>query len=47
MRGLGPVRLAMMGGVMMAMLGFFIFLLTKLGQPNMALLFADLDLPVR
>ena len=43
LRGLGPVRLAVMGAVMMAMLGFFIFLLTKLGQPNMALLFSDLE----
>ncbi|MEP5717956.1 MAG: flagellar basal-body MS-ring/collar protein FliF, partial [Alphaproteobacteria bacterium] len=43
MRGLGPVRLAMMGGVMFLMLGFFIFLLTKLGQPNMALLFSELN----
>ncbi|MEQ9360083.1 MAG: flagellar basal-body MS-ring/collar protein FliF, partial [Rhodospirillales bacterium] len=43
MRGLGPVRLAMMGGVMYLMLGFFIFLLTKLGQPNMALLFSELN----
>lgn len=32
-----------MGGVMIAMLGFFIFLLTKLGQPNMALLYSNLD----
>ncbi len=43
LRGLGPVRLALMGGILMAMLGFFIFLLTKLGQPNMALLFSDLE----
>jgi len=43
MRGLGPVRLAMMGGVLFLMLGFFIFLLTKLGQPNMALLFSELN----
>ncbi len=28
---------------MFLMLGFFIFLLTKLGQPNMALLFSELD----
>ena len=28
---------------MFLMLGFFIFLLTKLGQPNMALLFSELN----
>jgi len=33
----------MMGGMLFLMLGFFIFLLTKLGQPNMALLFSDLE----
>lgn len=32
-----------MGGIFFAMLGFFIFVLTKLGQPNMALLFSDLS----
>ncbi len=42
MRTMGPVRLALTGGVMLAMLGFFIFLLTKLGQPAQALLFSEL-----
>lgn len=32
-----------MGGILFAMLGFFIFLMTRLGQPNMALLFTNLD----
>jgi len=42
-RNLGPVRLAVMGAVMLGMVGFFIFLATRLGTPSMVLLYGDLD----
>jgi flagellar M-ring protein FliF len=41
-RNLGPLRLGLMGGVVFAMVGFFIFLTTKLSVPGMALLYGDL-----
>ena len=37
------MRLAVMGAVLMGMVGFFIFLATRLGTPSMALLYSDLD----
>ncbi len=37
------MRLAVMGAVLMGMMGFFIFLATRLGTPSMALLYSDLD----
>ncbi len=43
LRSLGPSRLAIMGGVVLALVGFFIFLLTRLGTPQMALLYGELD----
>jgi flagellar M-ring protein FliF len=42
-KNLGAVRLAALGGVGLVMLGFFIFLMTRLSQPDLALLYADLD----
>ena len=43
LKGLGPARLAAMGGVALATLGLLAFLAMQGGQP-MALLYADLDL---
>ena len=42
LRNLGPVRLAIMGAIMLGMIGFFIFLATRL-TPNMVLLYGDLN----
>ena len=44
LRGLGPVRLAMIGGVTLAMVVFFAFLTTRMSQPSMTLLYSDLEL---
>ncbi|MBC8338530.1 MAG: flagellar M-ring protein FliF [Rhodospirillales bacterium] len=43
LRNLGPVRLAVMGAVVIGMLGFFIFLATRLGSPSMTILYGDLN----
>ena len=43
LRNLGPVRLAVMGAIMLAMIGFFIFLATRLATPSMVLLYGDLN----
>ena len=43
LRNLGPVRLAIMGAVMLGMIGFFIFLATRLATPSMVLLYGDLN----
>lgn len=43
LRNLGPLRLALMGGVVLTMVGFFIYITTRLASPNMDLLYADLD----
>ena len=37
------MRLAMMGGIALALVGFFIFLLTRLGAPQMTLLYGELS----
>ena len=37
------MRLAAMGGVAIVLLGFFIYVMTQLSSPNMALLYDDLD----
>ena len=42
LRNLGPTRLALMGIVVFGLIGFFIFLTTKLSVPGMTLLYADL-----
>jgi flagellar M-ring protein FliF len=43
LRNLGPVRLAIMGAIMLGMIGFFIFLATRLTTPSMVLLYGDLN----
>ena len=43
LRNLGPVRLAIMGAIMLGMIGFFIFLTTRLATPSMVLLYGDLN----
>ena len=43
LRNLGPIRLGVMGAVVVALLGFFVFLTSKLSTPDMTLLFGDLD----
>ena len=42
LRNLGPVRLAIMGAIMLGMIGFFIFLATRL-TPSMVLLYGELN----
>ena len=44
LRGLGPLRLAVIAGVTAAMIGFFAFVTTRIATPGMALLYSDLDL---
>jgi flagellar M-ring protein FliF len=44
LKGLGPMRLAALGGVALASIAFFAFLMSRLGAPEMKLLYADLDL---
>ncbi|MGA0394009.1 MAG: flagellar basal-body MS-ring/collar protein FliF [Rhodospirillales bacterium] len=43
LRNLGPIRLGIMGAVVVALLGFFVFLTSKLSTPDLTLLFGDLD----
>jgi flagellar M-ring protein FliF len=43
LRNLGPVRLAAMGGVALAVVGFLAFAATQLNTANMALLYGELD----
>ncbi len=43
LRNLGPMRLAIMGAVMVGLIGFFIFLITKLTTPSMELLYGELE----
>jgi flagellar M-ring protein FliF len=42
-RNLGPARLGVMGAVVLGMIGFFIFLATRLGSPSMVLLYGNLN----
>jgi flagellar M-ring protein FliF len=42
-RNLGPVRLAALAGIAIAVIGFFIFLVSRLSTGSMSLLYADLD----
>src|SRR5689334_16764782 len=42
LRNLGPMRLAAMGAVALGLIGFFIFVMTRLSTPQMALLYSDL-----
>jgi flagellar M-ring protein FliF len=43
LRNLGPVRLAVIGGVAVALLAFVAYILLRLGGPEMALLYTGLD----
>jgi flagellar M-ring protein FliF len=43
LRNLGPIRLAVIGGVAVALLAFVGYLLLRLSGPEMALLYADLN----
>ena len=43
LRNLGPMRLAIMGAVVLGLVAFFIYLTTRLATPQMSLLFGDLD----
>ncbi|TCS63463.1 flagellar basal-body MS-ring/collar protein FliF [Varunaivibrio sulfuroxidans] len=43
LRNLGPTRLIIMGGVLISLVAFFIYLTTRLTTPQMALLYADLS----
>ncbi|WP_043743250.1 flagellar basal-body MS-ring/collar protein FliF [Paramagnetospirillum magneticum] len=44
LRGLGPMRLAAIAGVGVSILGFFIYLMSRVAAPQMELLYGDLDL---
>jgi flagellar M-ring protein FliF len=44
LRSLGPLRLAMVAGVALAMVAFFAFLTTRIATPGFSLLYGDLDL---
>ncbi|NQV84762.1 MAG: flagellar M-ring protein FliF [Rhodospirillales bacterium] len=43
LRNLGPARLGVMSAVVLGMIGFFIFLATRLGSPSMVLLYGNLN----
>lgn len=43
LKNLGPQRLAVVGGVILALVAFFIFLMTRLGTPQMELLYSGLS----
>ncbi|MDA8230786.1 MAG: flagellar basal-body MS-ring/collar protein FliF [Magnetospirillum sp.] len=44
LKGLGPMRLAAIAGVGVSILGFFIYLMSRVAAPQMELLYGDLDL---
>ncbi len=44
MRGLGPMRLAAIAGVGVSILGFFIYLMSRVAAPQMELLYGELDI---
>lgn len=44
LRNLGPMRLAAMGGMGLAILAFFIYLMSRIAQPGMELLYGNLEL---
>ncbi len=43
LRNLGPKRLAIIGGVMACVIGFFVWVFAEMAKPNFALLYGDLD----
>ncbi len=42
-RNLGPMRLAIMGGVILGLLGFLVFFATKLSTPSLTTLYSELE----
>jgi len=44
MRNLGPMRIAVVGGVMLGLAGFFFWIISRLAAPQLELLYADLDM---
>ncbi|SCA57831.1 Flagellar M-ring protein [Candidatus Terasakiella magnetica] len=43
LKNLGPQRLAVVGGVILALVAFFIYLMTRIGTPQMELLYSNLS----
>jgi flagellar M-ring protein FliF len=43
-RTLGAVRLAVLGGVALALIGFFVWIIARASAPQQALLYGDLDM---
>jgi flagellar M-ring protein FliF len=43
LRNLGPAKLGAIGGVGVVLIGFFIYLMTRMSSPDMQLLYSDLD----
>ena len=43
LRNLGPVRIAAMSAAALVILGFFIFVITRVSSTEMSLLYGDLD----
>ncbi len=43
LRNLGTMRLVLMGGVLVGVIAFFVFLMARVATPQMALLYGDLD----
>jgi flagellar M-ring protein FliF len=43
-RNIGPMRLAIVGAVFVGLIGFFLYLTTRLGSPHHSLLYSELDL---
>ncbi len=43
LKNLGPFRLAVIGGMAIALVAFFIFIMTRITTPQMELLYGDLD----
>src|SRR5512132_1305567 len=43
-RTLGPVRLLALGGVTLALIGFFVWIIARASAPQQALLYSDLDM---
>jgi flagellar M-ring protein FliF len=43
LKNLGPQRLAVVGGVILAFVAFFIYLMTRIGTPQMELLYSNLN----
>jgi flagellar M-ring protein FliF len=42
-RNLGPMRIAVAGGVVLGLVGFFFWIISRLAAPQLELLYADLD----